>query len=301
MKKSIPFWVLMLIIWILFGCWLYHCCCCCCNTRLESSKSYSGLNITDEDGFSAKTDDNFSFKVNDFELHDLKPTVTTTLKSAVDYLNSNPEKGVMLEGNYLSGEENNSIYPDLGIARATALKNWFINQGVSADRILLNSKLLQDSSSLQGDTLWGGTSISFSDLEIKRTEDGGTSIEETKIDDAIVSKLKANPMVLYFETNASSLNPTAQQRQDFADISKFLALDQTAKLLINGHADNVGQTDHNLKLSQDRANFAKSVLVRNGVSSAQINVKGFGSSQPIASNNTEAGKSKNRRVEITFQ
>ena len=300
MKNSIPFWVLMLIIWILFGCWLYHYCCCCCATALESDQSYLGLSIEDGDDFGVKSKDNFSFEVNNFELHELKPNIRTSLESAAEYLNGHPDKTLVLTGQYLSNEENESIYPDLGIARATALKNWFMNEGISADRISLGSQLWQDSLNLLRDTIWGGTILGFSTREISTSKNEKIS-SKPKIDNSIVSKLKAKPMVLYFETNAASLNPTSEQRTDFAAISKYLALKPEAKLLINGHADNVGNDDHNLNLSRNRADFAKSVLIRNGVPSSQLETQGHGSKKPIASNTTDEGKAKNRRVEITFR
>lgn len=300
MKNSIPFWVLMLIVWILFGCWLYHYCCCCCASASEPDRSYSGLSIEDGDAFDVESKDNFSFDVNNFELHELKPSIRHSFESAVEYLKSHPDKTLNLNGQYLDNENNESIYPDLGIARATALKNWFMNAGIPADKITIGSELLRDSLQLLKDTIWGATHLSFITNEVP---EGNVDEQPSKpvIDDAIVTKLKAKPMVLYFETNAASLNPSSAQRNDFAAISKYLSLKPESRLLINGHADNVGNDEHNLKLSKNRADFAKSVLIRNGVSSNQLETQGYGSKKPIASNASEEGKAKNRRVEITFR
>jgi outer membrane protein OmpA-like peptidoglycan-associated protein len=267
---------------------------------MESTQSHLGLSIEDGESFGVESKDNFSFDVNNFELHELKPNVRSSFESAVNYLKTNPDKSLVLNGQYLPNEKNESIYPDLGIARATALKNWFMKEGVSADRISLGSEVLKDSLKLLRDTIWGGTALSFVTKETVVSKEDETPSKPV-IDDAIVSKLKADPMVLYFETNAASLNPTSEQRKDFAAISKYLSLNKEAKLLINGHADNVGNDDHNLNLSKNRAEFAKSVLIKNGVSSSQMEAQAFGSKKPIASNATEDGKAKNRRVEITFQ
>lgn len=89
--------------------------------------------------------------------------------------------------------------------------------------------------------------------------------------------------------------------------SSFTYLDGLAGLLakhpewsvkLNGHTDNSGKAAANLKLSQDRANAVKDYLVSKGADAANIEAEGFGQTKPIASNNTAAGKAKNRRVEV---
>lgn len=69
---------------------------------------------------------------------------------------------------------------------------------------------------------------------------------------------------------------------------------------LSGHTDNVGKAAKNLQLSKDRAASVRSYLVNKGVDSANIESEGFGSSKPIASNNTAAGRAKNRRVEVSL-
>ncbi len=75
---------------------------------------------------------------------------------------------------------------------------------------------------------------------------------------------------------------------------------QIKKLLIEGHASSDGDKAHNLKLSDERANAVMIYLVEHGIAKARLSSKGFGSSQPIADNNTEEGREKNRRVEFTI-
>ncbi|HET8729971.1 MAG TPA: OmpA family protein [Moraxellaceae bacterium] len=98
--------------------------------------------------------------------------------------------------------------------------------------------------------------------------------------------------------------PTAQSsiRSDF-----YPVLDAVADVLkeynkttiaVSGHSDNVGRDDYNLQLSQERANSVAQYLVSRGVAGGRISATGFGKTQPIADNSTEAGRSQNRRVEI---
>ncbi len=70
------------------------------------------------------------------------------------------------------------------------------------------------------------------------------------------------------------------------------------KLSIDGHTDNEGTPERNKLLSERRANSVLTFLVSRGVSSSRIIAKGFGQDSPIDSNETEAGRAKNRRVEL---
>ena len=72
---------------------------------------------------------------------------------------------------------------------------------------------------------------------------------------------------------------------------------------VQGHTDNVGNADYNMKLSDDRANAVRNYLISKGVESTRMMANGYGMEQPIADNNTKAGRQKNRRVEfkISFE
>jgi outer membrane protein OmpA-like peptidoglycan-associated protein len=69
-------------------------------------------------------------------------------------------------------------------------------------------------------------------------------------------------------------------------------------VLVNGHTDSDGSASYNMGLSKDRANSVSSFLSSKGVHPGRLVARGYGESQPIASNSTSAGKAKNRRVEI---
>lgn len=73
------------------------------------------------------------------------------------------------------------------------------------------------------------------------------------------------------------------------------------RLVISGHTDNVGKPASNLTLSEKRADAVKNYLVRKGIDSERLTSKGLGDTQPVASNNTAAGRSKNRRVEFVVK
>lgn len=79
-------------------------------------------------------------------------------------------------------------------------------------------------------------------------------------------------------------------------------MNQYNKTTVNiaGHTDSRGTASYNQNLSRDRANSVSSYLRSRGVSANRINIEAYGSSRPIASNNTDSGRQQNRRVELTI-
>ena len=101
---------------------------------------------------------------------------------------------------------------------------------------------------------------------------------------------------ILFDTDSYALKPaTKQQLTDFA---KTLTKYSDTDIRIEGHADATGPEDHNLKLSKQRADAVGSYLEAQGVRTSRVDEKGYGEAQPIADNSTEAGRQKNRRVDI---
>jgi outer membrane protein OmpA-like peptidoglycan-associated protein/opacity protein-like surface antigen len=92
------------------------------------------------------------------------------------------------------------------------------------------------------------------------------------------------------EDSYSLLNEIAQVLQDNPDIN----------VRVEGYTDNVGSPSYNLRLSKLRAEHVMKYLIRDGISPDRLTAKGFGMMNPIASNDTAAGRAKNRRVEFTI-
>ena len=255
----------------------------------------NGFALKDGDGdFNFSSQDNFNFNVSGFNI--LQP-ISTQLDGGIDtlkaYLDANDHKEINITGLYTSGETNNSAYPNLGLARANAVKNYFSTHGINPVQMNTGSKLWDDM--VPDNTIFKGP-INFSMLTL--TDEGLE--EEAKEIAALEAKIKADPLVLHFKTGAASINLTAEQRQKVADITRYLDKKEGASITITGHTDNSGSRQTNLRLGQERADFAKGYFVRNGISENKVNTSSKGPDVPIATNDTEEGKSKNRRTEVTI-
>jgi outer membrane protein OmpA-like peptidoglycan-associated protein len=111
-------------------------------------------------------------------------------------------------------------------------------------------------------------------------------------------KLVLGENAVRFDFNKSSLTPQAKANLDKL-VPVFTEYPDT-NIVIYGYTDNKGAVDYNLKLSQERANAVKSYLVKKGLVSARFTATGMGIADPIESNDTDAGRSKNRRVEFAI-
>jgi outer membrane protein OmpA-like peptidoglycan-associated protein len=101
---------------------------------------------------------------------------------------------------------------------------------------------------------------------------------------------------IFFEFNSDKLKVASLSQLD--ELVIILKKYETADLLIEGHADSKGADDYNLNLSQKRTDAVKTYLMGKGIMESRLTATGFGESRPIADNNTDAGRARNRRVEL---
>ena len=101
---------------------------------------------------------------------------------------------------------------------------------------------------------------------------------------------------VYFETGKSNLKANSFKALD--DLVEILKIKSTMVVEIQGHTDNVGKDEDNLKLSQERADEVRKYLISKGISEARVSAKGYGPTMPVADNGTDAGKAKNRRTSL---
>lgn len=101
---------------------------------------------------------------------------------------------------------------------------------------------------------------------------------------------------LSFDTDQATLKPDAQA--SIAQIISLLAQNPDLRLSVDGHTDNAGTAAHNQQLSEARARTVVATLSVQGIAADRLKAQGFGQTKPVADNATDAGKAKNRRVEL---
>lgn len=140
---------------------------------------------------------------------------------------------------------------------------------------------------------------------------GGVNLDVPKgsLEDKIVTFIQSKDTVsktlwfdfdrLTFETGKAVLKPESETQ-----LKNAVAIMQAfpkVKIKIGGYTDNVGKPESNLKLSGDRAKNVMAEMVKRGVAAARMSAEGYGDKNPVASNDTEAGKAQNRRISISVR
>lgn len=187
---------------------------------------------------------------------------------------------LQITGFYYPGEETTADYETMGFARADNLRKRFFG-GIPEDRIDIRSRRID------GQPPANQTYFEASEFSWRETEQ---EVEET------VEEL-ADRILIRFPYGSS-------QKEYDADVDAYL--DLLAKRVIEsgefirltGHTDNIGSPAFNLNLGMERGLAIQALLVSKGVPAGQTSVQSMGLSDPIDSNDSEAGRHNNRRVEV---
>ena len=124
----------------------------------------------------------------------------------------------------------------------------------------------------------------------------GTGVDVVREGDHITLDM---PEAITFAFNSSTLNRNAYAVLD--SVAETLREYDQTMIEVAGHTDSVGSDEYNLKLSDLRANAVRDYLKEQGVNVDNITAKGYGESEPVADNETDAGRQVNRRVELRIE
>lgn len=297
-----------ILLTIIIGAYLQYIFCCPAVDTAETEepqkivetvpeKITNPLVIKDSQGsfdYGAKQE-NINFKSSDFKiLSPIAKEAETGILKLIAYLNDNPNKSIDITGYYKSSESYSGALPNLGVARATEVKNYLVSKGANSQQINTSGQL-QDELIADGETLLGPV-----DFGIITNDEADKAAEEEELK-LLAKKIKDDPLVLYFNTNESKISLTAEQRQKVSDIAKYLDKISDAQCLVVGHTDSRGKLRKNIELGQKRADFVKTYLISNGISADKIESSSQGPKKPIASNRTKKGQAKNRRTVVTLK
>lgn len=122
-----------------------------------------------------------------------------------------------------------------------------------------------------------------------------TGVSVTRDKNNIILNMPGN---ITFATDSAQVS--ARAKEILHSVSLVLNHFEKTAIVVAGYTDNTGRRSYNQLLSQQRAQSVANVLMNNGVDHGRMYVKGFGEANPIASNDTQAGRSQNRRVQLTL-
>ncbi|WP_328391099.1 OmpA family protein [Streptomyces sp. NBC_00400] len=128
---------------------------------------------------------------------------------------------------------------------------------------------------------------------IVETDDGSERRQDTN--DNVTFSLQAEVL---FDKDSAKLSSDALSR--IGTIAAEIKKQNATRLRVFGFTDNLGSASHGLVLSKQRANAVQQELAKDLGSSVSFQIRGYGEQYPIADNGTEAGRKKNRRVEVSF-
>ena len=228
-------------------------------------------------------------------------------------------EGVLLSGGYYADKDqsnpdgfrrpNTTVEPDgtffLPVLYDSLTEDGYIRIHSTPQRVHTVKELIYDTYGEKFEKLTGEVVIKKDDEQeiefILRPDGLGIGAPENSMITEDDGELKINmPDDVLFDFDKSDLKDSAKKTLDEA-IAILEDLDRGQEVRINGHTDNEGEHDYNMDLSEKRAESVKKYITANGnVDHLDIITKGFGPTEPIASNEEKEGREKNRRVEIAF-
>ena len=143
-----------------------------------------------------------------------------------------------------------------------------------------------------GRNIWAYLHLGSEDYTLQVADSGAVSdIARTMAKDCHVALTG-----VLFDFNKATLKPESDAV--LQAVLAFLQKDPTLALEVQGHTDNVGGDDYNQKLSEARAQSVLTWLTQHSIAAARLSFKGYGKTHPVATNDTDEGRARNRRVEI---
>lgn len=277
-RLLLAFVALFLALWLILGSWWY-------------AKHYGGVASSPNfsitmDGFEISAPETFSFYESSPD-----PIIPEKMEEAfqtlADLLVTNENKKLKLFGIH-SAQESQA---NLGKARAEAIKLELVNLGAPEAQIMTSDIPLASGQFINGQ-IYGGVHFRFEDMNKK-------PVLPVYEDTPVTGQLP--PLNIYFDNNEFRIELNDKLDNYLESAKTIMRKHPSAKLYIIGHTDTTGDPDKNMSLSRTRAKSVKKFLIRQGFDPQRLKLKYKGAKEPISANNSEAGKRKNRRVELRLR
>ncbi|WP_108868400.1 OmpA family protein [Aquimarina aquimarini] len=305
MKSLLSFFIFLLFAWLAI--WWYYSCSWCAIDRNENTtlvektpdpdaealakkayddsiaailKSAIGLYINDATNQKVFTYPE-NLKINSANGDVFIPTILQGFsKNIADYLGQHQDQELIISGYENTTENKDST--GLGISRANFIKDILINAGVNGDRIITQATPKDYMYSDDGNYN-GGIDLQFNTLDKSRL---------IEVEKSIATR------TLYSNFGEKTFKPDATLSNYALELKNYLNKYSEKSVLITGHTDDIGNEESNLWYGQQRANNVRDYLISQGISKDKIKALSKGESNPIAPNDSEENRTKNRRIEI---
>jgi len=242
------------------------------------SQKLSNFMITAVDGSTVfKFPDNFVINSRDGKV-EIPQTMVGFKDSIYNYLNNNQGKELLISANYLKSEG-----APVGLNRANFLKSLLVNEAKINPNRIVPKAVLSDYSYDDNEKYGEGIALLFRNIS-KENKQALTQSITTK--------------TLYTDFASTTFKADKTLRSYALELKNHLQNNPTKKVSLTGYTDNVGRADLNYKLGLKRANQVLKYLVSEGVTKSKITAKSKGETNPVATNDTEEGRAKNRRIFI---
>jgi outer membrane protein OmpA-like peptidoglycan-associated protein len=164
--------------------------------------------------------------------------------------------------------------------------------------VIGNKKGSTAAGAIIGAAIGGSAGILIGNYMDKQAEEIEEDLEGAEVERVGEGILITFDSGLMFDFDSYALRSTT--KQNLQELSDVLKKYEDTNILIEGHTDAKGADSYNQNLSEKRADAVSDYLAAMGVNSRRITEKGYGEEQPIASNDSEAGRQQNRRVEVAI-
>jgi OOP family OmpA-OmpF porin len=225
------------------------------------------------------------------DVPDLNDNNYKFLEETAKWLKANPDRKLTITGQFLESEKDISagIYENLGLARAAKMQQMLEKLGVPKNQMSLDYRMV------------GGGALNE---PVLFSLDGGALPDNYNKDEKLTTASFTFDNMTYsdanFEYDSDVFKPGTAFTAYADSVKTYLTLNANKSLNIIGHTDNVGSTDYNQKLGLRRAASTKKYFEKIGVKN-KITIASKGKEEPIATNTTEEGRQKNRRVNVQIK
>jgi len=229
------------------------------------------------------------FNLNSYEIR--KPSYPF-LDEVAETIKAYPDAKVEISG-YTDITGPDAFNMKLSQERADAVRNYLISKGVPASQ--LTAKGYGEAHPIASNATLDGRRMNrriefhlLTPVDMTQVREGNNLYQLSK-HGIIISGI-------IFKINSAQIKSSSDPALN--EVAKTLRAFPTIVVEIAGYTDTTGTAEFNMNLSQKRAEAVKAFLIKRGVKPGQVQAKGYGEASPIASNETEAGREKNRRIEI---